>query len=101
MYVWSVGLSAPRPLAFLDQVLHDASHNRRINHTHPEGRRDRPVETPATTRSLGLALSETARSWEMRSVAPAATVTLAHTSPISQRILGFFLPAIAKVVGGD
>jgi hypothetical protein len=39
-------------LAFLDLVLHNTSHNGRRNHTHPEGRRDRPIEAPATTRNF-------------------------------------------------
>src|SRR5687767_6502248 len=82
MHADSDRLSATGPLAFLDQVLHNASHNLRRNHTHPEGRRDRPVEAPATTRYSGQVLSPTARSWEMRSVARAATIRHADT-PIS------------------
>ena len=79
-------LSTNGPLAFLDQVLHNVRHNRRRNHTHPEGRRDRPVEAPATTRNSGQVLrsatAEAAR--EMRSVAAAAAVRRADT-PIAPR----------------
>src|SRR5215213_6674435 len=82
-------LSANGPLAFLDLVLHNAPHNRRRNHTHPEGRRDRPVEAPATTRNFGQVLSPTARSWEMRSVAAAAAVRRADT-PIAPGADGGF-----------
>src|SRR5215207_560011 len=82
-------LSAYGALAFLDPVLHNASHNRRRNHTHPEGRRDRPVEAPATTRNFGQVLSPTARSWEMRSVAAAAAVRRADT-PIAPGADGGF-----------
>ena len=54
------------PLAFLDPLLHNSRDNRRRHHTHPEGRRERPIEAPATTRFIGQVLSPTARSWEMR-----------------------------------
>src|SRR5215207_11378358 len=79
-------------LAFLDLVLHNTSHNRRRNHTHPEGRRDRPVEAPATTRIFGQVLSPTARSWEMRSVAAAVAVRRADTPHRSRRGWGFCCP---------
>src|SRR5215213_7790802 len=85
-------LSANGPLAFLDLVLDNTPHNRRRNHTHPEGRRDRPVEAPATTRNSGQVLSPTARSWEMRSVAAAVAVRRADTPHLSQRRWGFCCP---------
>jgi len=84
-------------LAFLDPVLHNASHNRRRNHTHPEGRRDRPIEAPATTRISGQVLSPTARSWEMRLVVPATTRRRADTPHLPRRRWGFLLPRIATV----
>jgi hypothetical protein len=93
-------VSRDTPLAFLDQVLHNASHNGRRNHTHPEGRRDRPVEAPATTRNFGQVLSPTARSWEMRSVAAAVTVRRADAPHRSQSRWGSLLPPIEVIEGG-